>query len=441
MSGIYDEFFENIVNEMKKEYPESLLFGEETAKYLISLPLPSLSLRYLFQQEGLPLGRFITIVGEQESCKSSFSYEIIRWHRLLHGFGIIIDTEIKPAPDLMWSILNYDKHAVAYYTFPTLEEWCSCLTNNIKLIKTKMDGEGRTKGIGRKIPFCFVIDSIMSGLPKDDYSKLIKEGIPEKRYATHALLLTEYIRFITKELEGYPFTLIGINHLKPGITPMGLPSRNIAGGKALKFHEAIEIEMRRKSSVNPTSKNVIQRYHDDELVQGIELQICIFKNSNAPHEWIDVDMLWYLDKDNSVEVETMEDGKLVKKQIHRQVTFFDWPTSTVLLLGNILRSRTKAASDLADILDLNFIETRRTCYSSTFNIDKTDAVPYHVMGQLIEEKIQNDPSFANDMYSILNIRRRYLFKPGIDYRDQMKEASELNKSIMRTNKGTSHEES
>lgn len=423
----YDNLFEAVLSEAKKNYPGSVYSGGEEESLLICLPLPALSLRYLLQQEGWPLSRFVMIVGEQESGKSAFLYEIIRWHRLCKGFGAVVDTEFKPAPDLLWSILNYDYRACAYEKFKTLDGWTNGLNSLIQLFKDKMDGDSQTKGFGRVVPVCFGIDSLTATLDEKEYNKLVADGTPSKHFAVTALLLNDFIKVVTKELDEYPFTLIGINHLKPSTTMQGIPVRNIAGGKGLRFHQAMEIEMKRKTSINPGSKNQISRNESVGTVEGLEVQLSIMKNSNAPHEQISVELLWYIDFSTKVEKLYIDPNSGEQKRVfeYPQRTFFDWHSSSVEIILQILKSRTKQAKLLADVLVIEGGDDRRYCWSPTLGVPKDSKISWREMGNLLENELQRNDSFRDSLYPVLGIRRRFMYQPGVDYRQQMELAKSM----------------
>lgn len=73
---------------------------------LIGLPLPSLSARYLFQANIIPLSRLIHIRGMFSSGKSALLMEFMRWFTVYGGGGILIDTENKSSETMLTGILG-----------------------------------------------------------------------------------------------------------------------------------------------------------------------------------------------------------------------------------------------------------------------------------------------------------------------------------------------
>jgi RecA/RadA recombinase len=231
-------------------------------------------------------------------------------------------------------------------------------------------------------------------------------------------MLNDYVRVLTKEIDEYPFSVIGTNHLKIGKTQQGTNVRNIAGGYSLKFHETTEIEMRRVSSVNPTTKSSqLKRVEDGNVVDGIELRICIMKNSAAPHSFVDVEMLWYTDFSEQVEKTVFDDesGEEKTVMIYPQRTFFDWDSASVDIVVSLLKEKTTQSRLLADVLHIEKVD-RRYCWSKTLGISEKEKISAREMGALLEQELQKNPSLRDALYPVLGIRRRFMYRPGFDYR-------------------------
>lgn len=419
----YDQLFDGLTQGMGRDFPGQVFTGAEAEQLLICLPVPSLAIRYLLQQEGWPLGRFSMLVGEHESCKSSLSYEIARWHRLQKGKTTYLDTENKPSPELMWSIVGYDMRAIAYHKAKTLDEWQTALTQWIAQLKGQMDGVGDKKGFGRIAPYLFVVDSLTAALADKTHTNIADEGHTKKRFADEASSLTDYIKFVTKELDGWPFSMVGVNHLKPGQTPTGIPTRNIGGGRGLRFHQATEIEMRRKSSINPTTKGgSATRLVDGRRMEIIEIQMAVTKNSNAPHRHLDVEMLWYTDFDNPISrvVVDAEAGTQRTVTINPQFTYFDWDSAAIDILLDLQKDRGNRASKLlGDLFRIEGGDDRRYCWCKDLGVTEKSKVSWAELGKVLEERLAADQSLVDALYPILGIRRRPMYRPGLDYRDLM----------------------
>ncbi len=418
----FDAVFESVTTAQQKEYPTGVFSGGAEAMQIVCLPVPSFAIRFLLQQEGWPLGRFVMVVGEQESCKSAFVYEVIRWHTLVaNGGGVLINVEAKDSPELLRSIIGYETPRLRIQKCRSLQEWNAALRMWVDGFKVAMDGyngaggKPRVAAQGRKAPVCFGIDSLMAALPDKLIEKIDKEGASTKHFADAAQLLNDYFKYINHEIDGYPFSLIGINHMKPRDVPIpgtGIvkTERNIAGGYALKFHETAEIQMTRLS--NPAPGKEINRVADGE--KGIELRLSVFKNSMAPHEKVDVDMLWHIDYEDRDPM-----GHF------RQKTFFDWDAAAIELLADLSKGDGKVAKRLRAVIDLEVDRDTRKVWCSELGIKQKDKLRYREAGAVLEAKLRDDPGFRDALYAETGIRRRYLFQPGIDYLEQVEMAVQL----------------
>jgi hypothetical protein len=414
--SVFDSIFEQVSETARGQFPgHDIYSGGAEAMRVVCLPVPAFSVRFLLQQEGWPLGRFFQVVGEYESCKSSFGYETMRWHGLVPGGGgVLIPTEPKDAPELFRSIVGYNHSRMRYHDkCKTLQEWNAALAHWVTTFRKIMDGTKGTPGPGRKAPVEFMVDSLTAVLTDGEYAKVRSEGYSERHFAEAANLLTDYIMYITQEIDGFPFTLLGVNHMKPSKEKVGMFEknvRNIRGGKGLRFFETTEIEMRRVTSTTPGKE--IDRVVDDE--KGIELEISIHKNSLAPHERIRVEMLWYTDYDDRDPA-----GHF------RQKTFFDWYSSSIEILASLTKGEGKRAKRLREVIELTVDPDTRKVWSPTLGIAQKEKVRIREAGEILEKKLHGDAAFRNALYAETGIRRRYLFRPELDYRDQVKEAIKL----------------
>jgi RecA/RadA recombinase len=415
-SSAYDSLFQQVTEAARAKYPDHQIYsGGADAMRIVCLPVPAFAVRFLLQQEGWPMGRFAQLVGIHESCKSSLGYEILRWHgNVPGGGGILFPTEPKDAPELFRSIVGYDHPRMRWHDkCKTVQEWNAAVATWVKTFKKLMDGTKAEPGPGRKAPIGLMVDSLMANLSDSEYATLSQDGASSRHYAEVANLLTDYIRYITQEIDDYPFTLIGVNHLKPSKEKVGMffkDIRNIAGGGALKFFETVEIEMKRLSGIAP-GKGVDRKSEDEK---GIQLEISIFKNSLAPHEKIKVEMLWYTDYEDRDPA-----GHF------RQKTFFDWYSSSVEILAELTKGEGKQAKRLRKVIELEVMTDSRRVVSPTLGITPKSKVSYREAGEILEKKLHDDAGFRDALYAETGIRRRYLFQPHEDYREQMKKAADL----------------
>lgn len=416
-----DSILASITESVSNRFQESRIYsGDERVLQTVCLPVPAFSIRYLLQQEGWPLGFMTQIVGEQESCKSAFLYEILGWHmNYSNGCGVLLETEGKVSPELPYSIFGYNHPRFRLQPCTTLQEWNAVLKDWVEKFVWHMAGnkEAKIEGKGKLFPVCFGIDSLMAALPDKIYDKIDTEGASSKHFADAAGLINDYLKYIIHPLKTNPFSFVGINHMKPRQvqvpgTAIMKTERNIAGGYSPKFHETTEIQMTRMSDPRPGKE--INRIRDEE--KGIALKIAIYKNSMAPHAQIEVEFLWYMDYDDPD-----------PQGNYRQKSYFDWHSASIEILIDMQKGDGKKAKQVREVLEIEADRDLRRASCSALGVKSKSKLRYQELGVVLEEKIASDPEFAKRLYAETYVRRRNILKEGVDYDIQMEEAARANR--------------
>lgn len=407
----WDDALDAAIGEAKKLFPNRVYTGSEESMRSICLPVP-FAVRCLLQQEGFPMGRFVLLAGPQESCKSAMSYEMIRWHRRQSGKGIIIEVEDKRSPELCQSILNYDERAVEVHRCETMEDWNSALSFWLDKVKMLMDGDPKAPkarpGKGRIAPFCFVVDSIMSAVVEDVMATVQEEGHTGKRYALEAGQLSDYLKVATKWLSDFPFSLIGINHNKPGQDRYGNPVRKLPGGKAPGYHASLDIDMNR-----------VGKQWKSASEEGITLRMDVMKNSSAPHSSIEADMVWYIDYENPTDA-----GECLQR------TFFDWSTANIEVIRKAMQDPgVQRRKKIEEVVGLHCTDSTKKCWSDQLGISEDEPMSYREAGKILEAKIDSDEKFRDALYPLMGIRRRVLYRSGVCYKEQMSDAQKAARNM------------
>lgn len=403
-----DDYMEKVTNEAKKHYAGQVYSGDEETASVICLPVPAFSVRFLFQQEGLPLSRFFMVVGPKESYKSAFAVEMARWHRLCRGNGVKIQTENKPSPELHLSIMKWDLPAMKVHNCKTIEEWQQALDFWVFKTQRVMDGykenDKKVAGVGRSFPVCYIVDSLTAVLNEKIYVKLEKEGSASRHFSEQASSITDYMKYMPTKLSGYPFTFIGINHLKEKADDMGNMQPQIPGGASLGYHETMELTLRRGARVNKVDE------------QGTTIKFEVSKNGMAPKERMSADVVWYID---------LEDRDPVSGAC-RQKTWFDWHSASITVLHQLMggaekmvaKIGTKQARMIKELTELSISTENSNAWSKVMGVPEKKPVSFREMGELLEEKIKSDTEFRNNLYPLCGIRRRNMFLQGMDFREQ-----------------------
>ncbi len=391
--------FESMRGQAQQELGSAVSIGTQAEANLVGLPFPALCLRYLFQSTIFPLSRIYQITGEEGSCKSAFLYEIMRWHMIYGGGAVMAENENKDSPELRNSILQWKEEWLARLILkPTyaLEEWQDVFTIFVDIARKTQDAAG---GSGRTVPICYAVDSLMATAPQSEIDAVRKDGHASRGYALAANLIARYMRTMPERIQEYPFTMVGTNHLKPSTDPRGLPTSNIPGGKAVKFMETFEIEM--KKAMNP----------DIDVLEygGLRVKFIARKNSLGPsRKAITAELLWW----------NADDGR----GTFRQQTAWDWDTATIeLILGfELAKGKKTIYNRLCDITGIRVhSKSQRLAYSDILGIPKSQPMLFRVVAGALEQR----PDLLSQVYQVLGITQRRAFKPGTDYRDMLNVAT------------------
>lgn len=393
--------FEAMRGEAQQKLGQEVSIGTEAEANLVGLPLPALCLRYLFQSSAFPLSRITQITGEEGSAKSAFLYEVFRWHMVYGGGAVLAENENKDSPELRQSILQWRAdwmNRLVIKPTHSLEAWQDVFTHFIDIARNQQDS---ASGPGRTVPIIFAVDSLMATAPQAEIDQVRKEGHAARGYALAANLIARYMRTMPDRIKAYPFTVIGTNHLKPSTDMRGLPTANIPGGKAVKFMETFEIEMKRA----PGGSDI-----DKLEYGGLRIKLTARKNSLGPsRKSITAELLWWYAED--------AEGNM------RQQTAWDWDTATVELLSSFENAKGKKTiyNRLRDITGIRIVsKTQRTAYSDVLGIPKSDPQLYRVVGATLEQR----PAILQQVYQVLGISNRRQFQPGVDYRTLLATAAE-----------------
>lgn len=249
----------------------------------IGWPLPTLSMRYLFQNTCLLYGRILHIVGEEKCGKTSFCFDLIR--RFLestpdYGFVIYVETEGKLDREKMKAFLyglddDFIKHRIHIYEADTLEDWVNIIISVFKAFEEH-----------EEIPLLIVVDSLR-GVTSTDIVKTVSEGVLERSAPVDALKITKFLEVIRPYLRKRPYLLVMTNHLKRHRNPLAAYSTvtTIGGGKSLTFMATWTVFLRK----GDTGENGSSSYYYSEISMH-ESNICETGRSlQVPviHKWIE----------------------------------------------------------------------------------------------------------------------------------------------------------
>ncbi len=386
-------FFQAGRDEAKVRFgDERVLTGDESEKLVIGLPFPkgAFCLRWLFCSTVWPLMRIMQIVGEEGSCKSALLYEIFRWFWWWGGGSYLFEAEDKDSPDLRHSIVGDEAIGdITVHKCEHIEDWQEGLQFQMERDKKRCEVKG---GPGRTIPICYGIDSLVGRTTRDTAGSVEEKGYATRSYPTEALSIAQYMRVMPKWLPGWPFCVVGTNHLKPDTASVGfIPTKRSPGGTSLKFQETFEIVMKRTGDIELADR------------AGLKINLSTKKNSLGPSRRdIGVNVYWQYQ---------VVDGNM------KQHTWWDWGGATVDLLLAYSDGKSAVAKSVREIVDLDPTRNSRVVASKTLGIPGSAPVPYAEAAERLDE----NQAVLQQLYNLFGIRQRREFQPSRDYRDQLEE--------------------
>lgn len=387
-----DDCLASIISDAKERFGEDRVYtGKESEARLVGIYMPALCLRYLYQCNILPLSRMEQITGTQESCKSAYLYEKYRWIRCNGGKSYHIENESKDSDVLRMSVLGYDSNAVELLISEALEDWQEYMTYLLgpKSIKGILTGSKDKPGPGKTVPIGFGLDSLTAKASKEVQAKMDELGYADRVHPVDAMKLSSYLKYMPQKLVGWPFWFGCINHLKPTKTGTGAIDYHTPGGYSIKFQETFETRMQRVGDIESGDN-------------GVKIKFTTQKNSLGPgRKTITADFRWYFDKDTV-----------------KQVSYWDWHAGTIDLLDAGLKTGAlrKACMEVVDLRTKS--QGGKRVWSKTLSIPEDDPVPYSVAGKMLEDRAD----LITELHKILGVREYTIFKNGVDYGQQLKQA-------------------
>ncbi len=244
-----------------KNLPEHKLGFLSTGSYMLDNALGG----------GVPYGRMIEIYGWEAAGKSFLAGNLLANCQKSKGISVLLDTE-----------------------YSLLPQWAKCLgINDSKLIIIQPDHLQDafekivtiSEFIAKKnVPCCIVVDSVSATPAKEEveaeaFDKSIALGV-------HAKVLSLALRKLSKIMWDRKIALVFISQLREKIGMTWGGGTTSIGGKAIRFHAAVRIEMQKKGLLytDSTAK-------DDPI--GVNCKVTIAKNKIAiPYKSAEMDILF-----------------------------------------------------------------------------------------------------------------------------------------------------
>lgn len=372
----------------KQEFGDRAFSGPDGKKLLIGLPLPSLSLMYLFDANIFALGKTMGIAGIPMSQKSSFGYEVQRWFACFtnngqNGVNQHIEAEAnKYSPTLHESVITKELFGQVIYTQAKSVDDAQEISVHAL--------EGLQEACKKKpalcnVPVCFTVDSLTGSETEANREKLQTDGSLGGNYPRMAKAWTEFFRTYPTFMIGWPVAFVFINHLKEAQAAMpGMPPpKYTPGGGGQRFSASYFIYMKRikseqKQTLMIDGKEVTQPHE----IRTLDLEM---NKTSLGYDGrhITVDFVFYR-KDND------------------QYSYFDWDASTTYLLAHLQGEKGKGVvkKDLREICDMDCAEKRYT--SKRVGLKGVTATE---MGRAIHD----DPELMIELFDFLQLQRYPIF--------------------------------
>jgi hypothetical protein len=203
--------------------------GAESKDLVVGIPLPSLAFEFLLANDVLPLSIIIQLVAKWGTGKSGLVAEMFRWFDDAGGMGFHMENETKFSPEWFESIMGtqcFDRLTPQRAT--SIDDWQQRLTASIDAMKGAMDGTAADPGPGRTFPVMYSVDSIMGKLTAESQRKIAEEGFAGRGFPIEALAISRYLSSVPSWLDGWPFLLVLVNHLKVKQDDQGNKERSSA---------------------------------------------------------------------------------------------------------------------------------------------------------------------------------------------------------------------
>ena len=381
----------NMLSAAREKFGVDKVFGsqEDMKKLVIGIPMPSLAMEYLLDNDVFPLSSLVMIAGPPGKGKSTLSYEIFRWFYELAGMVFHVDTELKVDYNWCYDIMAVPKDIRDSDYTPlianraeSLEKYQDMLSHYFRDAQKNLIGTKEAPGPGKIIPCCFAVDSLAAAASEELQEKIIKEGHANRAHPVNALKNTHYLQSIKKQLSGWPFSLLVVNHLKEKTDDMGFKQEYTLGGQAYTFHESMEIRVDNwKKSIKTAS------------FEGVGVTLKNAKNSyGVTGRRIRTRRLhWYETNEETGEVE--------------RVAVWDWNWAICHLLNEVKGQQKEMLKERGCGIKVKSPAADVECLANlpALGMGKDEYLPWQEVGGLI----QDNEEVSNLIRESLQIQRRH----------------------------------
>lgn len=219
---------------------------------------------------GMPVGRIVGVQGKEASGKTTLLIMLMKGALQLGGIVRFYETELAFDPDYAVEC-GLDVDSVILSQPDYLEQMLNSIKRDIELFKKARARYEKKYGEPWTAPLLIGVDSIAGTPPKEEY--LAGGFDDEQARGLHARRLSKFFRWASGRIARECVCLIMTNQTKTDIK-VAYGSRDTAiGGRALRFHASIMLELRRAGYIRPSK---------DADAVGIDTEIKTSKNKLSP---------------------------------------------------------------------------------------------------------------------------------------------------------------
>jgi recombination protein RecA len=205
--------------------------------------------RDVHRRYGIPVGRVVGVQGKEASGKTTLLIMIMRCVQHMRGIVRLYETEMAFDPEYA-ERCGVDVSEVIMSQPDYLEQMLNGIKQDIELFRqARIDYEAEY-GEPWDVPMLIGVDSIAGTPPKAEYDAGGFED--EQARGLHARRLSKFFRWATKRVAKENVCLIMTNQTKVDINVTYGSKDTAIGGKALRFHASIMLELRKAGYIRPS---------------------------------------------------------------------------------------------------------------------------------------------------------------------------------------------
>lgn len=215
---------------------------------------------------GIPEGRIIGVSGKEASGKTTLIIELMKSTQKMGGVAALIETEHAFDPIYAKKLgLNTNQLLMSQPDY--LEEGLDMIETMIKIFKEAKAEHLKEEKTEWDVPMFIGLDSIAGVPPKAEWEAGSYED--EQALGLHARRLSKFFRKISGSISKEQICLVCTNQLKTDTNIKFGNKDTEIGGKALKFHASVRLDLRQSGLIRETK--------DSDPI-GIEVLIKTVKN-------------------------------------------------------------------------------------------------------------------------------------------------------------------